>query len=551
MMPRTRKIAERNETSASALGGKPLSRRLHSLGIYPSVVGATICMLFASITTLHAACTVSDLGDAFEAGYDTIKDVTTSASCAPIASNPGFWAFVALFSAGTVSTPQLRDACTTIQEVANTTGDSREKAQNALNKLPASLKKTLEQKLGGAARAANEAVNGVLLPLAWTACACHVANSAGIKKTFSVAGTCFKDALCGIDEVITGRGCDSGQKGITTVDCTKGVIGFGWKAAAGGLYVNNQGASLQGNTVGFACLCPPPMKLGQIFYTNPNDHPGCYANGKVTTEGCKACVCPFPSKRVAMGVCICPDGSPVLPNGKCPSPCKGNCPKGQVLKAAVRLANGQCSSACACPPGQTLVGDKCGLGSGYDQSKAHERAKLPSQMEGTESLPGLGDTFPSSRSKRSKSDLSQPSSGAEPPPGIEQKKGMEPPPVLQAPSAKPGPTLGKRKLQGSAAQRLFCQTYADTAVVAANDNQAYNCGGTGPRWTTDRTAHLNWCVALNGDKGPPNAETEARNKLLVTCRRPDQQRGAPARESGQCGDNMFLGPDGTCYPVLR
>jgi hypothetical protein len=145
-----------------------------------------MCVLIANTTLAHAACTVDDLGDAFEAGYDTIKDVTTSASCAPIASNPGFWAFVALFSAGTVSSPQLRDACTTIEEVANTSGDSREKAQNALNKLPASLKKTLDQKLGGAAGAANEAVNGVLLPLAWTACACHVANSPGITKTFSV-----------------------------------------------------------------------------------------------------------------------------------------------------------------------------------------------------------------------------------------------------------------------------------------------------------------------------------------------------------------------------
>jgi hypothetical protein len=285
------------------------------------------------------------------------------------------------------------------------------------------------------------------------------------------------------------------------------------------------------------------MKLGQIFSTNPEDYPGCYANGKVTTEGCKACVCPFPSKRVAMGVCICPDGSPVLPNGKCPPPCKGSCPNGQVLKAAVRLANGECSSACACRPGLTLVDDKCVVGSRYDPSKSHERAN-PSQSE---SLPGLGDTFPSSRSKRSKSDLSQPSSGAEPPPAGTHEKGTEPPPVLQAPSGKPAPTLGKRKLKGS----VFCQAYADNAVVAAIDNQNYNCGGTGPRWTTDRGAHLNWCMALKGDQGPPNSEAAARNNLLVSCRRPAQQRGNPARESGQCGDNMYLGPDGTCYPVLR
>lgn len=340
---------DRNLRVARAVGA------IRSVAIRATIAGAIFSLPVAPIPG-HAACSVSDMGDAAEAVYETGKDLFTG-PCALMAPNPGFWALVGGFSAGTTSTPQLRDACNTIQEVAKTAGESKEKAQSALNKLPASVRQTLEQKLP--VGAATEVINGVLGPLAWAACACQMANSAAIAKVYDVAGACTKDALCGLDAIVFGNSCEAAPQGIATVDCTKGVTGFGWVPVGGGLYVNKQGVSIQGKEVGYACACPPPMTFGTISFTNPTDYPGCYANGKVTTEGCRACVCRAPAKRVAMGVCICPDNSLALPNGDCPAPCKGSCPKGQILKRSVRLANGQCSSECACPPGQTMAGGNC------------------------------------------------------------------------------------------------------------------------------------------------------------------------------------------------
>lgn len=64
----------------------------------------------------------------------------------------------------------------------------------------------------------------------------------------------------------------------------------------------------------------------------------------------------------------------------------------------------------------------------------------------------------------------------------------------------------------------FCAAYADEAVSSAAENVALNCGGGGGRWTPDRTAHVNWCMGLNGDKTVPNAETAARAAALEACR---------------------------------
>jgi hypothetical protein len=65
----------------------------------------------------------------------------------------------------------------------------------------------------------------------------------------------------------------------------------------------------------------------------------------------------------------------------------------------------------------------------------------------------------------------------------------------------------------------FCQDYAAKATAAANDNQSLGCGFGGPRWTTDRLAHLDWCVGLVGDQNPANFEAGERSKALRQCRR--------------------------------
>jgi hypothetical protein len=64
----------------------------------------------------------------------------------------------------------------------------------------------------------------------------------------------------------------------------------------------------------------------------------------------------------------------------------------------------------------------------------------------------------------------------------------------------------------------FCASYADEAVASANENISLNCGGGGGRWTTDRAAHVNWCLGLNGDRTVPQAETAARAEALSACR---------------------------------
>jgi hypothetical protein len=64
----------------------------------------------------------------------------------------------------------------------------------------------------------------------------------------------------------------------------------------------------------------------------------------------------------------------------------------------------------------------------------------------------------------------------------------------------------------------FCAAYADEAVASANENIALSCGGAGGRWTTDRNAHVNWCMGLNGDRSVPQAEGAARADALSACR---------------------------------
>jgi hypothetical protein len=64
----------------------------------------------------------------------------------------------------------------------------------------------------------------------------------------------------------------------------------------------------------------------------------------------------------------------------------------------------------------------------------------------------------------------------------------------------------------------FCQEYAAKAVAAANENRFDGCQFGGGRWTTDAAAHLDWCMSLNGNRKPPDTETEARETALKLCR---------------------------------
>jgi hypothetical protein len=54
-----------------------------------------------------------------------------------------------------------------------------------------------------------------------------------------------------------------------------------------------------------------------------------------------------------------------------------------------------------------------------------------------------------------------------------------------------------------------------------------------------------------GRGAPARNEANARNADLMNCRRELPKDSMPTPKATSCPENMFLGKDGTCYPVLR
>ena len=51
-----------------------------------------------------------------------------------------------------------------------------------------------------------------------------------------------------------------------------------------------------------------------------------------------------------------------------------------------------------------------------------------------------------------------------------------------------------------------CEVYGSPAVSQANQNASTQCGGTGPRWTTNFMEHKQWCLAA------PDAAVQAEDQ---------------------------------------
>jgi hypothetical protein len=66
--------------------------------------------------------------------------------------------------------------------------------------------------------------------------------------------------------------------------------------------------------------------------------------------------------------------------------------------------------------------------------------------------------------------------------------------------------------------KAFCENYASQAVAKVQEGQQLNCGFSGDRWSPDWNAHLNWCISLGSNQGPPNSESAARAKQVNDCR---------------------------------
>lgn len=94
-----------------------------------------------------------------------------------------------------------------------------------------------------------------------------------------------------------------------------------------------------------------------------------------------------------------------------------------------------------------------------------------------------------------------------------------------------------------------CRSYADAAANAARTNIDRRCGFSGPRWTTDTAAHFGWCMKVGS--GAAAKEASARQAELSSCKREFPNATIPPPKASSCPSNMFLGQDGTCYPILR
>jgi hypothetical protein len=65
---------------------------------------------------------------------------------------------------------------------------------------------------------------------------------------------------------------------------------------------------------------------------------------------------------------------------------------------------------------------------------------------------------------------------------------------------------------------VLCQLYAGKATYQAEQNIKNNCGGIGPRFTTDKLGHYNWCMAQK-DVKTVNTEEALRDHQILRCNR--------------------------------
>jgi len=107
--------------------------------------------------------------------------------------------------------------------------------------------------------------------------------------------------------------------------------------------------------------------------------------------------------------------------------------------------------------------------------------------------------------------------------------------------------LRNQDVQACKDRAAYCNKYKNAAVAAARTNRRLRCGYTGPRWTSDGSAHYSWCMGLSwSDAGLTVKEGMARTHRIIACRkRKAKAAGGSAGSSG--GDGS--GSGGTCSGV--
>lgn len=62
---------------------------------------------------------------------------------------------------------------------------------------------------------------------------------------------------------------------------------------------------------------------------------------------------------------------------------------------------------------------------------------------------------------------------------------------------------------------IACALYAQTAVAQNKENISKGCGFTGPRWNSDYSRHMNWCMGVS--LAQSESENKVRTKALNNC----------------------------------
>lgn len=186
-----------------------------TVAAFRSLRAALIGLFLSAAPGLAAPdCTLSDIGDALESGYDSAQELLRSPSCAPHYSNTGFWVVSAAVTAAVVSSQEMRDVCDGIVLFNVKIGETEAEWKERFEKLPPQVKDKLREIFQNIDNAANltEMYKELGEALSFVTCACAVAQSTGVAAVLSVAGECMRDLLCELQELITGEGCAGAPK---------------------------------------------------------------------------------------------------------------------------------------------------------------------------------------------------------------------------------------------------------------------------------------------------------------------------------------------------
>ncbi|WP_437506363.1 hypothetical protein [Sorangium sp. So ce1099] len=80
-----------------------------------------------------------------------------------------------------------------------------------------------------------------------------------------------------------------------------------------------------------------------------------------------------------------------------------------------------------------------------------------------------------------------------------------------------GLAIGGMQMRAArAGDSASCARYADSAVQQQLENIRRGCGFSGPRWSTDRNGHYNWCLGVSDTEA--FNENAGRAESLRLCR---------------------------------